>query len=74
MFILRAIEEDGTKNYFVNLICVTEQAQTAKKYETIEDACADVPYFKNLFYGNPEIAICEIRETKQPFITKNAGE
>lgn len=74
MYILRATEEDGTKSYFVNFICVTEQAQTAKKYETIEEARVDVPDFRNLFYGNTEIEICEIWETKQPFITKNAGE
>ena len=74
MYLLRATEDDGIKSFYVNLACVSEQMQTAKKYETIEDAKKDIENFKNLFYGNPKIEIVQRYETKQPFLTVNAGE
>lgn len=69
MFILRATEQDGTKLYFQNFICVTPQKEHAKTFDTLEEAKANIQDFMNLFYnGEAKFDICEVREIKELFI------
>lgn len=49
MFVLKAKTKDGDVVYYVNIICITENIECAKQYDTVEQAQQDVQHFKNMF-------------------------
>jgi len=60
MYVLKANTKQG-EVFYMNIICITEQIESAETFETIEDAKKEIQHFKNLFhYEDIEPEIMEL--------------
>lgn len=62
-YVLVADTEEGTE-YYMNIICVTQDAKDAMHYATKDEAQKDMEHFKNMFHY----------EEVQPIIEEYKGE
>lgn len=62
-YVLKANAEDGVY-YYMNIICVTQDAKDALHYATEDEAQKDMEHFKRMFYY----------EEVQPAIEEYKGE
>ena len=49
MYVLKANTKKGVR-FYMNIICITEQIESAKTFEKEEDAKKEIQNFKNLFF------------------------
>lgn len=62
-YVLRADTKEGTE-YYMNIICTTQDAKDAMQYATKDEAQKDMEHFKNMFHY----------EEVQPIIEEYKGE
>lgn len=62
-YVLRADTEEGAE-YYMNIICVTQDAKDAMHYATKDEAQKDMEHFKKMFHY----------EGVQPIIEEYKGE
>lgn len=49
-YVLRAFTKSGSPVYFMNVIMITDDKESAEKFDTIEAATKEIQHFKNLFH------------------------